>query len=265
MRSLEDVCGVKLVERLGNRVQLTPAGAALHASVRGLVRVERDVEAVIDGLRQGDQGSITVGGNTTGGMYIVPQIVRHFRSRSPSVDIKLAIADTPSILEDIADHAIDVAVVGGPVDPHRYDVRFLCKDELVPVASAEHPLAGGTELTLKDVGSEPIVLPSTGSTTRAFILQRFREQHVQIHVAMEFNATENVKKAVESNLGIGIISRWAIQRELALGILTVIDVDGFPIEREYQIVSRQPRGHSPTVERFIATVEEVRPLLELGK
>lgn len=265
MRSLEEGCGVKLVERVGNRVLPTGAGAALYSSARHLIRVEQDIEDVLAGLSEGDRGTLVVGGNTTGGMYIVPQIVRLFRHQVPNVEVSLAISDTPTILEGILDRTVDVAVVGGPVDPRRYDVRCLCPDELVPVVSSSHEFAGQSSLSIEDIGMQPLIVPSSGSTTRAFILQCFREGRVHARIAMEFNATENIKKAVESNLGIAIISRWAIQRELALGILAELDVAGFPIKREYQLVSRHAGNPPPVVERFLSAAEASKASLRLGE
>ncbi len=263
MRALEELCGVKLVERVGNSIIPTSAGAALQSSVRQLVRVERDLESVIGSLRDGNRGSIILGANTTGGMYVAPRVIRAFRHSSPEVEVKLAIADTPSILEGLIERSIDLAIVGGPVDPHRFQVQDLCPDELVAVASADHDLASRERLTLHELAMYPLILPATGSTTRAFILQRFREEQVHAQIGMEFTATENIKKAVESNLGVAVISRWAIERELALGILSELPVDGFPLSREYQLAGRKGGARAPAINRFIEVAEGMRDQLQL--
>lgn len=250
MRSLEDACGVRLVERIGNSILPTPAGSALYPAARHLGRVERDLQAVVSGLRGGARGSLTVGGNTTGGMYLVPRLVRKFKASYPDVEVTLVIADTPNILARIIEREVDVAVVGGPVDPRRFQVSSLCADELIAVAGPGHPILGRGRLGLRDLAQEPLVVPTAGSTTRAFILEKFKEERVHTRISMEFDATESIKKAVEANLGLGIISRWAIEQELAMGALVMLDVEGFPLHREYELVSGRTPQPSPVVDRF---------------
>ncbi len=264
MRALETACGVRLVERVGHSVVPTPAGEALYNAVRHLVRVERDVQAVVAGLGEGAHASLTVGANTTGGMYLAPRLIRYFRRLHPRVEVRLSIADTPTILNRILDRSVDVAVVGGPIDPKRFDVRTLCPDELVPVSAPDHPLARRTQVDIRDLADAALIVPATGSTTRAFILARFRDEHVQPHIAMEFDATENIKKAVEAGLGVGVISRWAVRRELDIGALTALTVAGFPLVREYQMVGRRGVAGSPSVERFMEVAAELREELALG-
>jgi DNA-binding transcriptional LysR family regulator len=261
MRVLEEMCGIKLVERSGNQVVLTPAGMLLYESVKQMIGLDRDLCRMIDELRGGERGRLTLGTNTTGGMYVMLRILRAFRADFPEVDVRITVADTASILDAVLEREVDMAIVRGPVDTRRFVTYPLCPDELIPVVSADHPLVGRPSLSLHDLADEPLILPGYGSTTREYILQRFRDAGLHVRVGMEFSATEHIKKAVEFNLGVAVISRWVVERELGLGILVMLDVEGFPLVREYQLVTRRDTTLAAASQNFIDTIERLRPEL----
>jgi DNA-binding transcriptional LysR family regulator len=263
MHVLEEMCGVKLVERIRNKVVPTDAGLALHRASRELIGLEHDVEAVILALKEGDQGTLTLGTDTTGGMNVLLRILQTFRLEAADVDIQLSFGDTTEILDRLVDRAIDLAVLRGPIPTGQFEVQSLCPDQVMFVVSSRHPLAAATNLTLTDVADIPLILPGPGSTTRAYVTDRFQQVGLHPRVAMEFSSTEHTKKAVEANLGAGIISRWVIQDELSSGTLAALDVEGFPLIREYRLVQRRTGHASPVVHRFLTAVDEVRPSLHL--
>jgi DNA-binding transcriptional LysR family regulator len=234
---------------------------ALHETSKQLIGLEHDVEALITGLREGVKGSVSIGTDTTGGMNILLLILRLFRRENPDVDVRLSFGDTTEVLDNLSDRAVDLGVLRGFVPPASFDVRPLCPDQVMFVVSSQHPLAQRSGLSLADVADIPLILPGPGSTTRTYVLEKFREAGLNPRVAMEFNSTEHTKKAVEADLGAGIISRWVVEHELKLGLLVPLDVEGFPLIREYQLVRRTGSPATPAVTRFLQSIDEVRPEL----
>ncbi len=263
MHVLENMCGVKLVERIGNKVVPTNAGQALHTSAKELIGLEHDVEAVITALREGEQGALAIGTDTTGGMNVLLRILQNFRQDAADVDIQLSFGTTTEILDKLADRTVDLGVLRGRVPSSQFEVQLLCPDQVLYVVSSQSPLTGRGSLKLTDVADVPLILPAPGSTTRAYVTDRFREAGITPRVVMEFNSTEHTKKAVEANLGAGIISRWVIADELAAGTLRELKVEGFPLIREYNLVQRKGAHISPALARFLSVTEEVRPSLHL--
>jgi DNA-binding transcriptional LysR family regulator len=264
MRVLEDMCGVKLVERIGNKVVPTDAGLVLHQTSRQLIGLEHDLEGVIVGLREGVQGSLSVGTDTTGGMNVLLRILQRFRPEYPDVDVRLSFGSTTEILDNLTDRTVDTAVLRGYAPPDLFEVDFLCPDEVMFVVGRDNPLAGAGEPDLADLATLPLILPGPGSTTRAYAEERFREAGITPRIAMEFNSTEHTKKAVEGNLGAGIISRWVIERELEAGLLVGIRVAGFPLVREHHLVRRKAAAMSPALSHFLSSVEASRPDLHFA-
>jgi LysR family transcriptional regulator, transcriptional activator of the cysJI operon len=265
MHVLEDMCGVKLVERVGNTVLPTDAGLVLHQTSKQLIGMEHDLESVIIGLRQGTQGSLGVGTDTTGGMNILLRILQRFRPEFPDIDVRLSFGSTTEILDNLSDRTVDAAVVRGYAPPNLFEVSRLCPDEVMFVVSSGNPLAEKGDLQLADVADVPLILAGPGSTTRTYVVDQFRQAGLNPRIAMEFNSTEHTKKAVEANLGAGVISRWVIEHELRLGLLVPVRVAGFPLIREYHLVQRKQSPVTPALTHFLSTVEEVRPELHFNE
>jgi DNA-binding transcriptional LysR family regulator len=264
MRVLEETCGVKLVERVGNRVLPTEAGLALHDTARHLIGLEHDLEHVISGLKQGEHGTLAIGTDTTGGMNVLLRILASFRDENPDVDVRLRVASTDGVLDALTDRSIDLGVLRGTVSAKQFDVQFLCPDEVMFVVSKAHPLAAAGAVAIADIPDVPLILPGPGSTTRDYVAERFRDAGLSPRIAMEFESTEHTKKAVEANLGAGIISRWVIEPELASGSLVQVHVEGFPLMREYRLARRLNSPIAPVAVRFLSTVNEVKAQLHFG-
>ncbi len=262
MHVLEAMCGLKLVERVGNKVVPTAAGLTLHETSRQLIGLEHDVAAVITGLRAGEQGTLAVGSDTTGGMNVLLRVLQTFRTAYPEIDVRLSVGTTTEVLDTLTDRSIDLGLLRGYIPPKQFDVQAVCPDEVLFVVSSQHPLAGRTKLALVDIAEVPLILPGPGSTTRTYVVERFQEAGLHPRIAMEFDSTEHTKKAVEANLGAGVISRWVIEPELEQGLLVGLRIDGFfPLTREYQMARRKGSPISPAVARFLETVMQVRPEL----
>ena len=194
-------------------------------------------------------------------MNILLRILERFRSENPEIDVRLSFGDTTEVLDNLVDRVVDLGVLRGFVPPAVYEVEPLCPDQIMFVVSSVHPAASGAGMTLADVADIPLILPGPNSTTRAFVIDLFRKSGLSPRVAMEFNSTEHTKKAVEANLGAGIISRWVVEQELREGLLVALDVEGFPLVRAYQLVRRKGSAATPAVARLLNTVEECRPEL----
>jgi LysR family transcriptional regulator, transcriptional activator of the cysJI operon len=152
----------------------------------------------------------------------------------------------------VMQNMIDVAVVTGPVEDRRFVVRDLLEDEVWLIVSPSHPFAGRASVSPAEVAAEDFAVPEPGSRTRMLIEGAFLEQGHRIRVTMQLPGTEAVKKAVEANLGVAMVSRHAVTRELALGVLCRVIIDGLEIHRPIHVLHRKGKHLSPLARRFLA-------------
>jgi len=97
---------------------------------------------------------------------------------------------------------------------------------------------------------EPLVGREQGSGTRSALEKFLAEHSLAFQPAMEMNKNEAIKQAVEAGLGLGVVSLHTVQAELASGQLCVLDVQGFPLKRQWYLVQREGKRLSPAAQAF---------------
>jgi len=252
IRGLEEQLGVKLFERTPNGLLLTEAGEAIHPHVQAILASQSRIDNVVAEQRGATHGHVAVGANTTGGMYVVSPMLRAFRDAHPEAEIVLQVHSTDRICERLLQNLLDVAVVTGPVEVGSVVVADLCEDELYLIVSPSHPFAARATVSRQEVAAEPFVVPEPGSRTRRLIQRAIESHGLKLQIAMQLPGTEEVKKAVEANLGVAMVSKHAVTRELALGALHRVTVHDLEIHRPIQSLHRRGRRLSPIARDFLA-------------
>src|SRR5262249_32859941 len=131
---------VRLIERGGRSTRLTDAGQALHARARELFGVEKLAERELREIRGLKRGRLRIAASTTIANYMLPPVLGRFHRRRPSVHVSAVSANTRSVTKLILESRVDVALVEGPVDHDRIEIIPWKEDELVVIASRDHPL-----------------------------------------------------------------------------------------------------------------------------
>jgi DNA-binding transcriptional LysR family regulator len=255
LKALERDLRVPLYERRKGQINLTEAGLMLLRYADTMLAAEEEATQEIAALRGTLRGRLRFGTNTTGGMYVVPAMIRQFRDAYPEVEVSLAIDSSPRIMDAILQGIVDLGIIGGPVDSTRFEIEKVGSDELIPIVSPAHHLASEDHVSLESLSSESLILPGLGSRSRWLLETMLRERDFHARVALTMSGTEEVKKAVEANLGIGFVSRYAIGREIEDGSLVPLRIDGFRVQRDFELI--WPKGHS-----LPATAE---PLIEIAR
>jgi LysR family transcriptional regulator, low CO2-responsive transcriptional regulator len=264
VKELEQALGVPLRDRLGKRVQLTEAGSLLYSYARRMLDVLDAATVAIEEMRGIQRGSLRVGASTTVGIYLLPAALGAFKKLHPGLVISLEIGTRARVQEQVLRNELDLAVVGPALkDPDLAIIPFL-SDELVVVAPAGHPLVGRRGLSLKDLTASPFVMREAASGSRWSFEKAARKAGAKLTVAMELGSNGAIKHAVESGLGLAVLSRYACALELASGRLVELNVRGFPIRRDWHIVHLRRRKLPSSVLAFIAFLKDTSWLSRNG-
>ncbi len=265
VKELEEAIGMPLLDRLGKRVQLTQAGSILYAYARRTLDVLDEAALALEEMRGIKRGNLRVGASTTVGIYILPAALGAFKKLHPGIVISLEIGTRARVQEQVLRNELDLAVVGPALkDPELAILPFL-GDELVIVAPAGHRLAGKRGLTLKDLADQPFVMREAASGSRWSLEKAARKAGAKLNVGMELGSNGAIKHAVESGLGLAVISRYASALELSSGRLVELDVRGFPIQRDWHIVHLRRRRLPASVQAFIAFLKDPVWLASVGR
>jgi len=264
VKELEETLGLPLLDRLGKRVQLTEAGTLLYGYARRMLDVLDEATVAIEEIRGIKRGSLRVGASTTVGIYLLPAALGAFKKLHPGLVISLEIGTRTRVQEQVLRNELDLAVVGpASKDPELAIIPFL-SDELVVVAPAGHPLASSRSLGLKELADQPFIMREVASGSRLSFEKAARKAGARLKVAMELGSNGAIKHAVESGLGLAVISRYACALEFSSGRLVELDVRGFPIRRDWHIVHLRRRRLPASVRSFIDFLKDTSWLARNG-
>jgi DNA-binding transcriptional LysR family regulator len=158
IRQLEATLGVRLLDRTSRRVELTPAGAALLGGARRTLAEAAHSAEIARRAARGELDTLRIGFTDSAALSVLPTIVRRYRARHPEIHLELGEASTLEQLDAVERDLVDVALVRGPVSAPALRTEVIYQEAFVVALPNDHALVVRGRLSLKSLGTEPIVL-----------------------------------------------------------------------------------------------------------
>lgn len=244
--------GGPLVERAGRRIALTERGRRLIPEAEDLVRRADDLLANFrsEGRLAGD---LRVGGSSTIGTYVLPELIGKFAHAHPDVRVRLTVGNSADVEHALADRRLDVAFIEGPPTLPELAATAWRDDFLVVFAAPTHRLAGVGTADGRALAGERWVVREPGSGTRSVFDAALRDAALQVDARLELGDSEAVKQAVRAGLGLGCLSTLAIARELASGDLVAIRTPMLRLQRRLWRLARRHSHEGRLATAFVAS------------
>jgi DNA-binding transcriptional LysR family regulator len=258
IRALEQELATRLLDRQGREVSVTGSGKLLYGYAKKILQIADEAEQAIAKLKGLTMGEIIIGASTIPGEYILPGLLAEFKAKYPGIEINLVIGDTKEIIGKLLDSEVEIGVVGQRGGSEKLVFRGFSNEKLVLIAPVHSPLLPDDQITLGELTKVPFILRESGSGTRGSIERSLREvgmKETDLNIVMRVGSTEAVKKAVESGAGVSIISERAIENEIKLGLLKKVPIKDMELQREFFIVYRRGRSHSPATRALLIFLE----------
>lgn len=249
IKQFEEAVGLPLFERLGKKIYLTRAGEELYQLSRSIAQQLDEAEQLIEELKGTESGRLNVSVASTV-HYFAIRLLAEFCRRHPKVRVSLKVTNRKGLLQNLEDNAADLLLMGQPPESQELVAETFLKNPLVIIAPAGHPLTGQQNIALAELANENFIMREMGSGTRNSVERFLAERGVHLTVSMEMNTNEAIKQGVEEGLGLGIVSIHTLERELESGRLVVLDVESFPILRQWFIVYRAGKRLSASATGF---------------
>jgi len=244
IRDLEGTLGKELFDRSSRRLRLSSEGRAMLPDAKKLLR---DAEALA--LRHGSRSVLYIGASVTVGNYILPPLLSEFALSNPQTEIIVQIRNTEDIVNLVAEHEIEAAIVEGRVSDAGLDTLIWRRDPLVIIAAPDNPLAAATDLV--ELMSASWVLREHGSGTRQAFEAAVADWPAPPHVRMTVGGNELLKTAVMRGVGLSCIAASAVAAEVRRGELVIVPLKGVSIERTLSIVRRANSRTRPILQEFL--------------
>jgi DNA-binding transcriptional LysR family regulator len=214
---LEQELGTMLLHRTGRGVTMTAHGELMLAAANRINREIQDAVSQISDTLALQRGLLSLGGGMTVSLYILPKLLRKFRSLYKNVDLRITTGEADELLRLLRTGQVDLALLTLPIVAEDLEVRPVLKEEMVLVTSRNHALTRVRTIEPKSLRRYPFVLFESGSNTRKVLDEFFLEEQIPVNVVMETENVEIIKAMVASGLGVTLLPYSAIAGELRTG------------------------------------------------
>lgn len=239
IREMEQQLNMRLFNRHGNHITLTTAGQIVLRYATKIMNAYRGMEVELSQVMEIEGGMLRIGASTTVAQTILPRLLALFRKAYPDVEFSFIQGNSDFITQQIIAEAVDIAIVEGPAIHSQVTYSPFAKDELVLVTNADNKLAKKESISLNELYPIPLIMREAGSGTldvvnRAMLNAGIDLTRLNIDIMLE--STIAIKQYLMYSESAAFLSIQSIVDELKYRQLSIIDIDGLEIYRDFQFI-----------------------------
>jgi len=255
VQQLEEGLGVKLIDRSKRPFVLTPEGQVYYEGCRSVVEQYFAVEDMVRTRHQEVAGRVRVASIYSVGLHHMSRYIQHFLSQHPKANVRLEYLHPHRVYQAIEDDLADLGLVSYPKSSRSISALAWRTERMVLVCAPQHLLAGRRQVSLRELDGARMVGFDSDLTIRREIDRVLHQHRVAVEVVMEFDNIETIKRAIEIDLGVGLLPEPTVMREVAAGTLAAVPLDTDELVRPLGIIHRRGKDLSPTARRFIELLQ----------
>lgn len=245
LAGLQKTIGAPVVERNGRGIRLTASGERLTAYGRRIFALLDEAVAESSAAGAPDAGRVRLAAVTTAAEQLLPELLSAFRRIAPAIDVELHVANKDRVWDRLAHWEADLVLAGRPPQDGHFATVAVRSNEVVvvglPGRSYDLRALARTTWLLREPGS------GTRETTHALLAQLGIAPS-----AVTIGSNGAIRECVRAGLGISVLSRDAVARDLADGSLAEIPTSVTPLVRDWHLVRSSERDLGPGARRFVA-------------
>lgn len=256
IQNLEKQLNIPIFDRANRKAIFTEEGDTLLRYGNRILSLCDETCRAIEDLKTLQGGTLVIGASQTTGTYLMPRLIGLFRHKYPQIAVQLQVHSTRRVAWSVSNGQVNLAVVGGKVPDELKETLLITpyvEDELALILPKLHPFSKLEVIQKEDLYRLRFITLDKQSTIRKVIDIVLNEHGIdsnRFKIEMELNSVEAIKNAVQSGLGAAFVSISAIAKELELGILHWVKIDGVTIKRTLSIITNPNRYRSKASEIF---------------
>lgn len=251
IQQLEADLGVSLFERIGRQLHLTGAGQSLEREAAALLaHLERVAESVAL-HRSAGAGRVRIGAGTTPGTYLLPPVIERFHRRRPELELDYVVGRSRRVEQMILRNEADLGFIGGPPSSAELVSTVVARDEIHCFCGPSHDLASRRRLRPSALSGQRWIAREAGSATRELFEAWLAGQGIAARRSTETASPEAVRTLVAAGLGLGYMSRLALEEDYERGRLARLGIAGLNLRRSIHMVRHRDKRVSPALAEFI--------------
>jgi DNA-binding transcriptional LysR family regulator len=265
IKSFEEFCNLKLFKKRGRRIYLTDEGKSLYAHAAKIFKYEKEIENIIDDMRELKRGILSLGTTKAYARYFMPLMISTFHKNYPNIKIQLNEGSSLDMIHSLLDFKIEVAVIARSEDNPEVNFVPFSREEMAVIVSKDHHLCREKAITFKELSTEPFIMKEKGSGTRKLVDELFEAEQCTPDILMETSNTEFIKQLVQRGEGVSFVVREAVAAELKEKKLIAVPLKGSTVYLDVSIAYLKDQVLSPPARAFVDTLiglksDELHPM-----
>ena len=261
---LEEHLGVQLIDRTKRPFVLTPEGEAYYDGCRKLVQRYFALEEEVRTLHEEVAGRVSVASIYSIGLSHMNRFVQSFLRSHPKANVRLQYQHPHRVHELVESDQVDLGLISFPKSTRTVKATTWREEPMVLVCAPEHWLAHKEHVSLEDLHGVEMIGFDPALEIRQEIDRALVARGVEVRVAMEFDNTETIKRAVEIDAGVSLLPEPTVDREVEAGALVARPLTGIELKRPIGIIQRRGKELGKTASRFMQLLLK-HPAAALGK
>ncbi len=249
VKELESYYGIRLFERMGRKLLITPIGRRFEEYARRICGLFEDMEREI---RNWDSfGILRVGASITIGSQFLPGYVKEFHRLCPGTQIKVTVGSTDRIEQGIQNNELDFALVEGePHDPSILAEPYM-DDDLIAICPSEGSFGQNETVSIAQFRQQDFLLREPGSGTREVFDLAAADAGFSVTPIWEATSTGALVNAVINGLGIAVLPYRMVQKVISEGKVHAIHVEGMDFSRKFHIIYHRDKFLTDSAQAFL--------------
>ena len=265
IKSFEEFCNLKLFKKKGRKIFLTDEGRSLYQYAIKIFKFEKEIEAVIDDMRELKRGVLSLGTTKAYARYFMPLMITSFHQNYPHIQIQLNEGSSLDMIHSLLNFKIEVAIIAKAED--NPDVHFFpfSREEMAVIVSRKHPLVRKKAISFADLVAEHFIMKERGSGTRKLVEELFEAERCTPNILMETSNAEFIKQLVQRGEGVSFVVKEAVAQELKEKKLASVPLKGPKVYLDVSIAYLKEQVLSPSARAFVDTLiglksEDLHPM-----
>jgi len=256
IQRLQEYYEIKLFNRFGKKMALTDAGEVLYGIAESIFEMENQAEESLRDFQQRKRGFIRILSSESFGSYYLPFIINRFIKMNPEIRISMELLPTDLIVEKTATLANDLGFISYPAPHKKLFMREVLEDSYQIIVPSGHPLASKSAIEPGDLTGHSLIVHEKGSAPRVSTEDFVRRHNINVSIPLELSNNEAIKTAVEEGIGIAVITRRVVSKELAMGTLKAVPLSDPAMTRKFYLIHHKDKYISRPLQSLIDMVDQ---------
>lgn len=248
-KSFSEQFDFPLIEYQGKKLVITPLGKEVRVHAERILDQANALKLMNESLKEELTGTLLLSVVSTG-KYVMPYLLNEFLEKYPAADLIMDVTNRSTVVDHLLDNSVDFALVSVIPPKPELNTLTLFNNDLILVGNQAI-----AERASKDLNACRFLLRETGSATR-FAMEEFLEKEdIQAQRLLELTSNEAIKQSVMAGLGISLMPKIGIKRELEQGIIHEIPHPSLPKTTQWNLVWRKNKKLSPVATAYLEFIQ----------